>query len=339
MILVTGGTGLVGSHLLLELVKSGEKVRAIHRKNSDLQAVRRVFSYYIPKDEIDFLFNKIEWKEADINDIPVLTEAFTEVTTVYHCAALISFDPSDEKSLRKINIEGTANIVNLCIALKIEKLCYLSSIATMDLSLGEKFVTENFTWHPEKYHSEYAISKHGAEIEVWRASQEGVPVIVLNPGIILGPGSWNTGSGQLFKKIDKGLNYYFPKTTGFVGVQDVVKATIKAMQSNIQNEQYIVVAENLSFKKVLDLAAKSIQKPSPKKLLKPWMVFIGWMYQSIAGFLFGTKRQITREDHKLLFQHSFYDNMKLKLEFSFQYTPIREVILKTGQQFRKENLN
>jgi len=337
MILVTGGTGLVGSHLLLELVKSGNKVRAIHRKDSDLKAVKKVFSYYIPADEIDFLFNKIEWKEADLNDIPALTEAFTGIITVYHCAALISFDTSDEKALRKINIEGTANIVNLCVSFKVEKLCYISSIATMGISLGEKFVTENFTWNQEKYHNEYAISKHGAEIEVWRGTQEGVPAIILNPGVILGPGFWNTGSGQLFKKIDKGLNYHFPKITGFVGVQDVVKAAITVMVSNIENEQFIVVAENLSFTKVLRLVAESIQKPSPKKTLKPWMVFTGWIYQSLGNFLFGTKKLITREDYKSLFKHSFYSSAKLKSEFSFEYTPIKEVILETGKIFRKKH--
>jgi len=336
MILVTGGTGLVGSHLLLELLKSGDKVRAIHRKDSDLQAVKRVFSYYIPADEIDFLFSKIEWKEADLNDIQALTEAFTGITNVYHCAALISFDTSDEKALRKINIEGTANIVNLCVAFKIMKLCYISSIATMDKSLGEKYVTENFTWNQEKYHNGYAISKHGAEIEVWRGTQEGVPAIILNPGVILGPGFWNTGSGQIFKKIDRGLNYHFPRTTGFVGVQDVVKAAIAVMGSNIQNEQYIVVAENLSFTEVLGLVAESIRKPSPKKQLKPWMVFIGWVYQSIANFLFGTKKIITREDNKLLFKHSFFSSAKLKSEFTFEYKPIKEVILETGKIFRKK---
>ena len=339
MILVTGGTGLVGSHLLLELVKSGKKVRAIHRKNSDFKAVKNVFSYYIPFDEIDFLFDQIEWKEANLNDIPALAETFSEITTIYHCAALISFNPSDEKALRKINIEGTANIVNLCVALKVEKLCFISSIATMDLSLGEKFVTENFTWHPEKNHSEYAISKHGAEIEIWRGSQEGVPAIILNPGIILGPGFWDSGSGQLFKKINEGLNYHFPKTTGFVGVKDVVKAAITAMQSTIQNEQYIVVAENLSFEEVLGLVAESIQKPSPKKTLKPWMIFIGWIYQSATNLLFGTKRFLKKEDYKLLFEHSFYSSEKLKSEFEFEYTPIREVILKTGEKFRKEHQN
>lgn len=337
MILVTGGTGLAGSHLLLELVKLGEKVRAIHRKDSDLQSVKKVFSYYVPEDEIDFLFSKIDWKEANLNDIPALTEAFSEVTKVYHCAALISFDLSDEKALRKTNIEGTANIVNLCVAFKIEKLCYLSSIATMDLSLGEKFVTENFTWHPEKNHNEYAISKHGAEIEVWRASQEGVPVIILNPGIILGPGFWDSGSGQLFKKIDEGLNFNFPKTTGFVGVQDVVKAAITTMRSNIKNEQYIVVAENMSFKEVMDLVAESIQKPSPKKSLKPWMVFMGWIYQWATSSLFGTKKSINKEASKVLFEHSFYSSAKLKSEFEFEYTPIRDVILKTGKNYMKEH--
>jgi len=337
MILVTGGTGLVGSHLLVELVKSGDKVRAIHRKDSNLQAVKKVFSYYIPADEIDFLFSKIEWKEADLNDIPALTEAFTGVTTVYHCAALISFDTSDEKALRKINIEGTSNIVNLCVAFKIEKLCYISSIATMDKSLGENFVTENFTWNQEKYHNEYAISKHGAEIEVWRGTQEAVPAIILNPGVILGPGFWNTGSGQLFKKIGEGLNYHFPKTTGFVGVQDVINAAITVMGSNIQNEQYIVVAENLSFTEVLGFIAESIQKPSPKKPLKPWMVFIGWIYQSIANFLFESKKLIAREDYKSLFKDSFYSSAKLKSEFPFEYTPIKKVILETGKIFRKEH--
>lgn len=328
---------MVGSHLLLELLKSGNKVRAIHRKNSDLQAVKKVFSYYKPSDEIDFLFGKIQWIEADLNDIPALTKAFNGVSTVYHCAALISFDTSDEKILRKINIEGTANIVNLCVVFKIKKLCYISSIAAMDVSLGEKYVTENFTWNQEKYHNEYAISKHGAEIEVWRGTQEGVPAIIMNPGVILGPGFWNAGSGQLFKKIDEGLNYHFSKTTGFVGVQDVVKAASIVMESNIQNEQYIVVAENLSFRDVLGLVAESIQKPSPKKRLKPWMVFIGWIYQSIANFLFGTKKLIAREDYRLLFKHSFYSSAKLRSEFPFQYTPIREVILKTGKIFRKEH--
>ena len=336
MILVTGGTGLVGSHLILELLKAGNPVRAIHRKNSDLEAVKKIFSYYISSDESEFLFKSIQWMEADLNDVFALSEAFKDIITVYHCAALISFDPADEKELRKINIEGTANIVNLCISSKITKLCYISSIATMDLTPGEEEISENFTWLQETNHSEYAISKHGAEIEAWRASQEGVPVVILNPGIIIGPGFWESGSGLLFKRINSGLNYQFPKTSGFVGVQDVVIAAITAMESEVENEQYIVVSENLQFKEVLEMTAESLNKPAPKKALKPWMIKIAWFYQYTASLLFGSKRQLTKKDSQTLFEHTYYNNEKIKSDLNFKFTPVKKVIESTGEIFRKE---
>ncbi len=336
MILVTGGTGLVGSHLLLNLLQSGNKVKAIHRNNSDLGAVKKVFEYYLPEEEAAFLFSEIKWHPASITDIPALSEAFENITNVYHCAALVSFNSKDTAALRKINIEGTANIVNFCISLKVEKLCYISSVATMGLSIGEKFITEDFTWHPEKDHSEYAISKHGAEIEVWRASQEGVPVVILNPGVILGPGFWDKGTGQIFKRVYNGLNYYFPKITGFVGVKDVANLAVKAMDSAAENEQYIVVAENLSFKEIFDEVAKSFGKQPPQKSLKPWMIYLGWLYQSIASFLFGTKKQLSKRDHKSLFQHSLYSSEKVKKEFSYKFLPVKIVIEETSDIYREE---
>ena len=336
MILVTGGTGLVGSHVLLNLLKAGYKVTAIHRKDSDLQAVKKVFGYYIPREEVDFLFKQILWQEASLTDIPALTKAFDNVTRVYHCAALVSFNSKDTAALRKINIEGTANIVNFCIARRVEKLCYISSIATMGLSIGEKYITENFTWHPEKDHSEYAISKHGAEIEVWRASQEGVPVVILNPGVILGPGFWNKGTGQIFSKVYKGLNYHFPKTTGFVGVKDVAQIAIQVMESSVENEQYILVAENLAFKEVLTLVAESLNKKPPQRSLQPWMVYTGWLYQAIASILFGAKKQISKRDHISLFEHSWYSNEKVKNDLTYNFTPLKKVIEETAEIYLKE---
>lgn len=338
MILVTGGTGLVGAHLLLDLLKTGNKIRAIHRKNSDLEAVRTVFSYELPAEEAGFLFNQIEWYEASLEDIPALTEAFKAITRVYHCAALVSFDSGDATALRKTNIEGTANIVNLCIASQVEKLCYISSIATMGLNIGEEYVTENFTWHPEINHSEYAISKHGAEIEVWRASQEGIAVIILNPGIILGPGFWDKGTGQIFKKIDTGFKFNFPKTTGFVGVKDVANAALVTMNSTLENKQYIIVSENLSFKEVFYEVAGALGKPAPDVALKPWMVSIGWLLQSISRFLFGTKKQLDRGDHKTLFEHKRFSNKKIKEELSFEFTPVKQVIGETVKAYQMEKL-
>lgn len=336
MILVTGGTGLVGSHLLLNLVQSGNKVRAIHRKNSDLEAVKNVFVYYLPKEEAEFLFNEISWYPASINDIPALSQAFIGIIRVYHCAALVSFNSRDTAALRKTNIEGTANIVNFCISNKVEKLCYISSISTMGLSIGEKFITEDFTWHPEKDHSEYAISKHGAEIEVWRATQEGVPVIILNPGVILGPGFWNKGTGQIFKRVYYKLSYHFPKITGFVGVKDVAILAEMAMESSVENEQYIIVSENLSFKEVFQDVAISLGKQPPNKPLKPWMVYTGWLFQTITSYLFGAEKQLRKGDHKKLFLHSLYSNDKITNEFGYKFQPVKEVIEETAQIFLNE---
>lgn len=337
MILVTGGTGLVGSHLLLELLVAGKKVRATYRKNSDLNAVKKIFTYSIPAEEAEFLFSQIEWKEASLTDIPALTEAFTGISKVFHAAALVSFNKANTAALRKTNIEGTANIVNLCIEKRVEKLCYISSIATMGLSIGETEISENFTWHPEKDHSEYAISKHGAEIEVWRASQEGIPVVILNPGIILGPGFWNKGTGQIFSRINKGLNYHFPKITGFVGVKDVAKLALLTMDSGVKNDQFIVVAQNLSFKKVLEKVAVGLGKIPPTIELKPWMIYLAWMYQSITSALFNFKKNISRQDHKTLFEHSFYNNTKVKETFNYQFQPIETVIEETVAAYKKDH--
>ena len=337
MILVTGGTGLVGSHLLYQLIKKGFPVRAIHRANSDKDAVKRVFSYYSSEEEAHTFFSKIEWLEADLLNIPDLTKAFKGVEKVYHCAALISFDPGKNKELRQINIEGTANIVNLGIAHSLQKLCFISSIATLDANLEEKEISENFTWNQEANHSDYAISKHGAEIEVWRGTQEGLPAVILNPGVILGPGFWNSGSGQIFARVRKGLNYYFPKTTGFVGVKDVAKTAVLAMESAVENDQYICVTKNLSFKDLLDKISQAMDKSAPKKLLKPWMIYIGWIYQNISKFLAETPKQISRHDAVSLFEHTYYSNKKLKKAFNYNFTPLNEVIWETAKIYKKEN--
>ncbi len=337
MILVTGGTGLVGAHLLYDLVKSGKNVRAIHRESSDVSAAKKVFSYYTSAEDAERLFSKIDWAETGINDIPALTSAFNGIKEVYHCAALISFNPADNQKLRKINIEGTANIVNLCIANSVKKLCYVSSIASLGKSIQNKEITENNPWHPEESHSDYAISKYGAEIEVWRGSQEGLNVVIVNPGIIIGPGFWNSGSGLLFKKVDQGLKYHFPKVTGFVGVKDVVKAMQNTMEQPFKNEQFILVSENKDFQHVLSKIARSIDKPAPKRKLKKWMIFLGWIVQKSGRILFGNEQNITRDMLKKLFETSNFSNQKTKKLVFNQFTSIDEVITETGNIYKKES--
>ena len=166
-----------------------------------------------------------------------------DIDYVYHCAALISFDTKDYYKLRKINIEGTANIVNLCITHKVKKLCYVSSIAALGNTLDQSIITEETHWNTEADNSVYAISKYGAEIEVWRGAQEGLNSVIVNPGVILGPGFWHSGSGVLFKKVYKGLSHYVTGTTGYVDVIDVVEIMTQLIHSDINNQRYIIVSE------------------------------------------------------------------------------------------------
>ena len=223
MILVTGGTGLVGAHLLYHLIKDNETIRAIYRSEERIEVVKKIFSYYT--DDAS-LISKIEWFKADITDIPAMIPAFVGVEKVYHCAAFISFNPKDYKEMRKVNIHGTAIIVNLSIDAKIKKLCFVGSIAAVGDALNGQLITEENEWNKELDNSGYSITKFGAEMEVWRASQEEVEVVIVNPGIILGSGFWTSGSGKLFSQVYKGFKYYTEGITGFVGVKDVVKSMI-----------------------------------------------------------------------------------------------------------------
>ncbi|AMC12226.1 NAD-dependent epimerase [Lutibacter profundi] len=320
MILVTGGTGLVGSHLLLQLVLKNNMVRAIHRKNSNLNAVKKVFSYY--SSNFETLFKKIEWVEADITDVFSLEKAFENVSEVYHAAALISFNSKDNKAMRKVNIEGTSNIVNLCIAKKVKKICYVSSIATIEKSINNKIIDENCEWNVELNNYGYAITKHGAEMEVWRASQEGVDVVIVNPGVILGAGFWHNGSGELFSKIYNGLKFYSEGITGFVSTTDVVKIMIQLMQSDIKNERYILVSENVSFKDVFFKIADSFNKKRPTIKTTKFMTAIGWRLEKIRAILTHKPPLLTKQSSKAIHNKHYYSSEKIKKAIDFQFESV-----------------
>jgi dihydroflavonol-4-reductase len=330
MILVTGGTGLVGSHLLLQLVRKGAFVKALHRKNSDLQKVKEVFSFY--HENPGELFDRIQWVEADINDIPALELAFKDITLVYHCAALISFNPNDFSSLQKINKGGTENIVNLCIDKNIKKLCYVSSVATIGRSTMGKPVNEENEWN-DMHANVYANSKHFAEMEVWRGTQEGLSAVIINPGIILGPGYWESGSGLFFKTIAQGLRFYFPGSTGFICVGDVVKIMVQLMDSSIENERFIAVAENLSFKNILDTISREFNKPTPEIGLKFWHLEIFWRLDWLLNLTTGKKRKLTKQGLTSLRNPQEYDNSKVQEALNMDYEIIQSCISKSCQKY------
>ncbi len=321
MILVTGGTGLVGAHFLLHLVENGESVRAIYRTKASIKKTENLFSIYHKSD----LFEKIEWLEADILDIPSLEIAFQDIHLVYHCAALISFDPKDENAIRKTNIEGTANIVNFCLAYSIKKLLFVSSIAALgDPISAETIILETTEWNAEKPHSDYAISKYGAEMEVWRGQQEGLEVVIVNPGIILGPGFLEQGSGTLFTAVAKGMPFYTLGTTGFVAVSDVVEISVKLMNSNIKNERFTLIENNYSFQEILNCIADSLQTKRPQWHATPLVMKVFWRIDWFLNTFLFQKRKLSRASAKASYSKNVYSNEKIKKELTIEFIPVKD---------------
>ncbi|WP_103069374.1 NAD-dependent epimerase/dehydratase family protein [Aquimarina sediminis] len=335
MILVTGATGLVGTHLLVKLIQEKHQICALYRTEAKKEHAKKVFCSYFPKEQQQ-LFDSIRWIHTDINDIPALTEAFEGITQVYHCAAMISFDPSHYKELRKSNIEGTANIVNLCLIKNVKKLCYVSSIATLSESLLNDHIDESAEWNPEVPNSVYAITKYGAEMEVWRGVQEGLNAVIVNPGIIIGSGFFDTGSGYLFKKIHSGMKYYTCGTSGYVAIQDVINIMHLLMQGKYTNQRYILVGENLSYKSAFTMIAQALGKPAPKKRISPFLMKVVYHLQRISHFFFRTKRSIFKSSLRSAFSIKYYKNDKIKKELIYSFVPIEKSIKETATLFLKE---
>ena len=330
MIFITGGTGLVGSHLLIRLLQSGQSVKALCRPDSDLGKVSALFESYGP--ETRALFPKIKWVEGDLNDLPSLIHAFEEVTEVYHCAALISFDPKDRELLHNINHKGTQNIVNLCLKKEVRRLYYCSSIATIG---GIKSpITENDLWDFSGSNV-YATSKHLAEMEVWRGGQEGLETVIVNPGVIVGPGFWNQGSGVFFTAVASGLKYALPGSTGFVGVWDVVKSFEAIADKERFNQRFILVAENLKYSEVLSQIADVLNVPGPKKQLKQWQLECLWRLDWLRATLTRGPRKLSRATARNLRIPRVYSADKVEDLTGLLFQPIADVIRRCGDHYTK----
>ena len=334
MILVTGGTGLVGAHLLYKLTNQNEKVRAIYRSDHKVELVKKMFASL--KGDFETQFNSIEWVKADILDVPALIDAFYGVSRVYHCAAFVSFEPNKYQLLRRTNIDGTANIVNLCLSEKINKLCYVSSIATLGSELDpNKALSEETIWNPEEDNNAYAITKYGAEMEVWRGTQEGLNAVIVNPGVILGAGFWENGTGRLFVKAKKGFSFYTSGNIALVGVEDVVSIMITLMQSDIKSERFVLVAEHWSYKYFLNRLAEVVEGKGPNKLASNLVLSFGWRLDWLKTKLTGAKRQLTHNLVKTLSTNTQYNSDKIKTALKFNFKAVDDVVSEIGTHYLK----
>ena len=311
MILVTGATGLVGSHLIQQLINNNQSVRALYRNT-------------IPT------YNgaeKVDWVKGDILDINSLEDSLQNVQQVYHCAAIISFNPSKRNELYKVNIEGTANVVNACIDKGIKKLLFVSSVAALGRIRVDKSIDETMNWTPETSNSEYGKTKYLAELEVWRGMGEGLEVAVVNPVIILGAGDWNSGSSSIFKSAYDEFPWYTSGMSGFVDVLDLVNAMIAIMQSTITGERFIISGHNAYYKEVFALIAKYFNKKVAHKKVSSFIAAIVWRLESIKAIFTGKDPLLTKETAKTAQAVVRFDNNKLLNLFpDFTFTPLEKSI-------------
>ncbi len=335
MIVVTGGTGFVGAHLLYDLCQNHSHIRAIKRKNSDLEQVKKTFAYY--SADVDQLFQKIEWVDGDVSDLSSLEDAFNGAGIVYHSAAMVSFQEKDRRKIMDINVLGTANVVNAALYRKVEKLCYVSSIAALGRAELNQIVTEETPWKDAEKASAYSISKYKAELEVWRGIEEGLPAVIVNPSIILGPLKWDIGSAALFSLVWKGLKFYTAGVNGFVYVRDVSKAMIKLMESNISAQRFTLSAEDAGYQQLFNLMAQNLGKPLPTIAVTPWMSELSWRILKMHSVFTGKEPAITKNTARSSMQKSSYSNQKIKDAIGIEFTSLEEMIKLTAKQFLLEH--
>ena len=321
LFLVTGGTGFLGAHLLHCLVDNGERVRALRRPDS-------------PMDLVDSIRDKIEWVEGDVLDVVSLEEALQGVDYVMHCAAMVSFDPADRKRMAKINVDGTANVVNAALEAKVKKLLFVSSIAALSRQANRPHVNEEARWENSPLNTAYGHTKFLAECEVWRGQEEGLDVVIVNPAIIIGAGRWDQASGRFFRQVHKGMDFYPTGVTGFVDVRDVVAAMLRLIESDISGERFILSGENLSYKSFLSKIAAALDKKPPHRQATPLLTALAWRADWVRSKWTGEKPLLTEETARSSTAKCYYDNSKIveALE-DFVFTPLDVSIRGTARRY------
>ncbi len=317
LIFLTGATGFLGSSLLRALLHAGHTVRALRRADSRLDLVAEVA-------------DQVEWVEGDVLDVPSLEDALIGVDTVVHAAALVSFDPADERRLMEVNCTGTANVVNAALFNGVRRLVHISSVAALGRKSQLEPIDESARWQEEPGPTAYARSKFQAEREIWRGQAEGLSVASLYPSVILGAGRWGEGSPQLFPFIDRGFGFYPPGASGFVDVRDVATALLLVLRRDRDGDRFLINAENVAYRELFALIARSINRPIPGKRLRGWQTGLLWRLDRLRTLLSGQRALITRETAQTALLVHRYDNSLSVRELNLRYRPLEETIRETG---------
>ncbi|KOY85689.1 hypothetical protein AD998_05560 [bacterium 336/3] len=313
-VFITGATGLVGSYVAKFFADAGYKIKALKRTNADTSWVKG-------------WEDKINWVEGDILDVVALEKYVEPEDIVVHAAALVSFQTKDKKQMFQVNVEGTANIVNICLEKNVKKLIHISSIASLGRKKGEIEIDEHSKWEESELNTVYAESKYLAELEVWRGISEGMRAVILNPSLVFGAGDWNRTSLQLFKYVADGKKMYPKGSLNYVDVRDIAQVAVQMAENEIQSERFVMSAGNILYKSLFDRIAKAMDKKPPSIPVTPLLAEIAWRASSVASLFTRKPPLISKETAKVSQMHFVYRNHKIHTFLpDFQFRPLHDTI-------------
>lgn len=335
MIFVSGATGLVGSHLLFELCQTKTKIRATYRDKSRMENVKHVFRYY--SDDADMFFEKIEWIPLNLFELEDVIKATKDCSQIYHCAAIVSFNPAKKEETIRLNEQMTKNMIEAALFHSIFDFCHISSIATLGRIPNNGYIDETSKYDKSESHSAYSIGKHKAELLVLDAQNRGLKPLIVKPSVIIGPGWWKEGSGKFYSVINSGLPFYTHGRTGFVDVRDVAKAMVMLMDANIRNTNFLISAQNMSYQDLFTKIALSIQKKPPRIKISAFVSKIVWPFAEFFAAITRKEPVMNRYTAKSSQSKNEFSGEKLTKTIDFKYRNMDLSISEFGNFFLKDH--
>lgn len=293
---VTGSTGVVGSVIVETLINEKFTVRPVGRP------------------------------DTDILDMAGLIKAFEGMDAVVHAAGFVSFNPRNKKKLFDVNVQGTRNVVNACLANGTKKLVHISSVSALGRHRKKTSINEETHWLPGGQESDYANSKYLSELEVFRGMEEGLNVSVVNPSLVLAAGDGKRSSSYLFGYVWRQSKLYTDFTVNYVDARDVASMVTRLLQENHNGERFIASAGTASLKEIFEQVAKRFQKKAPSIGLPQTLATTAAWLEEFRSRLIGSEPMITRQSVRALREPVFFENSKAKKILGMEFQPLEKTL-------------
>lgn len=318
--LVTGATGFIGSVLTRRLVADGADVRILRRESSSLDLLGSVAEH-------------VDHAVGDVTRAQSLVRAMEGIERVYHVAGKVSFARRDRAMLRRVNAEGTANVVNAALEAGVERLVHTSSIAALGRPVGEDaLIDETTEWVSAPERSVYAQTKHRAELEVHRGIAEGLDAVIVNPSVVFGVGRRGTNTRRIVEAVRRGwLPGVPPGGTNVVDVQDVVAGHRKAMRRGETGRRYLLGGENLAWRTIIETLSEAFGVAPPRYTIPSSVLRAGATAAEAGAFLTRTRPLLPRATARTATRTLRYDNTRAREELGCTFRPFRATALRIAE--------